>query len=331
MKVFLTGASGYIGSHLAKTLLREGYEVRVLLRDPVQARDLVGKHLKIIQGDIFSVEKLEEGMKGCDWVFHLAAYAKPTSVDQSLPYRTNVEGTVNVLRAAGNAGVKKTVITSTAGTVSYSRDGRPVNEETNKNPQYHTEYERTKALSEKIAFEKASEGMNVTVVNPSRVFGPGKLSKSNSITRIMKLYGQGLWRIIPGDGSSIGNYAFIGDVIQGHILAARNGLSGERYILGGENISFNDLFQTLGKKFEKRRSMIRVDAANLSRIAGFTGFFLQLAGKPPIISANWIEKYLQNWSLSCNKAVNGLSYYITPFEDAIGKTVLWLKTGEMNV
>lgn len=330
MKVFVTGATGFIGTHLCEKLVHEGHEVTVLVRKMAYAGDFASMGIKIVNGDIFTTDKLVAGMKGADLVFHLAAYAKPFSKDSSLPYKTNVEGTLNILESAKKTGVPRVIITSTAGTMGYSKDGLPVSEETNINPVYHTEYERTKALTEKIAVERFPDGPEIIIVNPSRVFGPGKLSKSNSITRIMKLYGQGLWRIIPGDGTAIGNYAFIDDVVNGHILAARYGKNGERYILGGENVSFRDLFENLGRAFGKNRRMLTVSSTNLKRLAGFTGFFLGIAGKPPIITDNWIEKYLQNWSLSCNKAVRDLSYIITPFSFAIDKTASWLKTGKMQ-
>ena len=93
----------------------------------------------------------------------------------------------------------------------------------------------TKAEAEKIALDYSKKGLDVVTVNPTRVYGPGKLTESNSMTKIVRLYISGLWRIIPGDGKSIGNYVFIDDVVEGHILAARFGRKGERYILGGEN------------------------------------------------------------------------------------------------
>lgn len=330
MKTFITGANGYIGTRLVKRLLRDGHEVNVMIRNPKDATELVNKGAQLFSGDIFSDKKLLEGMQDCDVVFHLAAFAKPFSKDPDIPYRTNVEGTKSVLNSARKAGVKRVVVTSTAGTMGYSRTGGIVDENTNIDPDYHTEYERTKSISEKVSFAIAGDGLDVIVVNPSRVFGPGKLSKSNSITRIMKLYGQGLWRIVPGDGSAIGNYAFIDDVVEGHILAARNGKSGQRYILGGENVSFDDLFDTLGKAYGSKRKMIKVSAGNLKRIASFSGFFLELAGRPPLIPPNWIDKYLRNWNLSCNKAISDLSYTVTPFNKAIEETVKWMKTGKIN-
>lgn len=327
MKVFVTGASGYIGSHLVRQLLAERNDVTVLVRD-VQAFKGAGRDgLKIIKGDISDIGTLKFGMEGCDWVFHLAAYAKPTSLDRHVPYRINVEGTVNVLKAAEATGVKKVIVTSTGGTMGYSRDGNPVTEQTAGNSDYHTDYERTKAEAEKIALAASSPYREVIVVNPTRVFGPGKLSKSNAITRIMKLYCKGLWRIIPGDGNSIGNYSFIRDVVNGHILAAKYGKGGERYILGGENVSFGELFDTLGRINGTKRKMIRTTERSLKNIARITGVVTGILGRPPLISDNWIEKYLQNWILSSEKAVNGISYRITPFEEALRITVRWINTG----
>lgn len=329
MKIFITGATGFIGNHLATRLAKE-HDVTALVRNPVYNDEFRRKNIKTLKGDIFNEQALRSGMEGCDWVFHLAAYARPTSFDKELPWKTNVVGTVNVLRAAEAEKVRKVVITSTGGTVGYSRDGRPVDEETNRDIEYHTDYERSKAEVEKIAFFSSSQAMNVIVVNPTRVFGPGRVSKSNSVTRIIDLYGKGLWRIIPGDGTSIGNYVFIDDVVNGHILAALHGKGGQRYILGGENISFNEFFDITGKVYANRRRMLRISNSDLKRIAHIQGFFSGIIGRPPLISGNWIDKYLQNWIISSNKAINDLSYSITPFEEGVLQTVRWLKTGRYN-
>lgn len=330
MKAFVTGATGFIGTRLVQRLVREGHEVNVLVRNPGDSKNFDSAGISVSFGDIFSVEKLKAGMEGCNWVFHLAAFVQPYSKEPGIPYKTNVEGTKNLLKAARESGITKVIVTSTAGTMGYSRNGNAVDELTNIDPEYHTDYEKTKSICEKISAEMSHNGMDVIIVNPSRVFGPGKLSKSNSVTKIMRLYGKGIWRIIPGDGTAIGNYAFIDDVVNGHLLAATKGKPGHRYILGGENISFDEFFKTLGKAFGTDRKMIRVNASSLRKIASFTGFFLDIAGKPPIITSNWIDKYLQNWSLSCNKAISELNYSITPFGKATEETVKWLKSGKIN-
>lgn len=326
MKAFITGASGFIGTCLAEKLAKEGHDITLLIRDHKRGREFARRNFRVVNGDIFDNRKISPAMEGCDWVFHLAAYAKPFSADKNLPYRTNVEGTKNILALAASSSVKAVVVTSTAGTMGFSRSGHPVREDTNTNIEYHTEYERTKSIAEQAALASSTEMTKVVVVNPSRVFGPGRLTKSNSVTRIIKLYGQGRWRIIPGDGTSIGNYAFIDDVVDGHILAAKNGRGGQRYILGGENLSFSDFFQGLAQVYGKRRMLLKISAENLKRINRYSAFFLSVAGKPPLITDSWIEKYLENWSLSCNKAIEDLNYSITPFHEAVEKTVMWLRS-----
>jgi farnesol dehydrogenase len=325
MKIFVTGASGFIGNHLAERLVREKHDVTVLIRNPALIKVFRGMGMNVVNGDISDIEKLRRGMEGCEQVFHLAAYAKAASRDKDLPLKTNAEGTKNILKAAREQGIRRLIYTSTAGTLGLPENGTPVDERSYSSGEFQTEYERTKAIAEKMALEYTSEQMQVIAVNPTRVFGPGLMSQSNSVTKIISLYCSGFWRIIPGDGSSTGNYAFIDDVINGHILAAQRGKGGERYILGGENISFTELFDTIGKVSGKRRSMLKVSSANLKRVAGILNFLSKVAGRQPFITDNWIDKYLQNRIVSSNKAIKELSYSITPFEQGVARTVDWLR------
>jgi nucleoside-diphosphate-sugar epimerase len=328
MKIFLTGASGFIGSKLAKRLAEDNHQLTILLRDPSKAEEFAVAGIKIIYGDILNKEALRKGMQNCDWVFHLAAYTRPASKDPDLPYRINVSGTLNILDSARENSVKKVIITSTAGTLGYSLDGTPVNETMNRPLQYHTEYERTKAIAEKKAAEYNSDKLEVIILNPTRVYGPGKLSLSNSVTRIISLYGKGLWRIIPGDGESIGNYVFIDDVVNGHILAAQYGKGGERYILGGENITYREFFNTLGDLYGKRRKLIRLKGSSLKRIVRLAGAWSGITGTPAFISNDWVDKFLQNWIVSSKKAIETLQYRVTPFRDGVEKTLLWLQSAK---
>lgn len=325
MKIFVTGATGFIGSLLVNRLAGEGHDVTILVRNPSGLPEFTAKGIHVLQGDIFDMEVLKQGTAGCDRVYHLAAYARPTSLDNSMFSKTNIEGTENVLNASQVQGVRRVIITSTAGTIGYSADGSMLDETAGYRAEYHTEYERTKALAEQLAIGRANKLMDVVVVNPTRVFGPGKISVSNSVTRIIDMYCRGTWRIIPGDGSSVGNYSFIDDVVGGHILAAENGRSGERYILGGENVSFNRFFEVLGGACGRHRKLVKISGRTLKAIARFTGHIGAIAGKPPLISEAWIDKYLNDWVLSGKKAEIELSYKVTPFEEGVEKTVSWLK------
>jgi nucleoside-diphosphate-sugar epimerase len=146
------------------------------------------------------------------------------------------------------------------------------------------------------------------------------------MTRIISLYISGFWRIIPGDGKSIGNYVFIDDVVEGHILAARYGRSGERYILGGENHSFRELFDIIGDVSGKRRILVSLPAGLMKEIIKLVMFISKITGSSPAITMDWIDKYLNNWIMSSDKAVMELGYRITPLSEGVSRTIQWLKT-----
>jgi len=326
MKVFITGGTGFIGSRLTEKLISENHEVTLLARNPSAVHFTGNYKVNIIKGDLSDKSALLEGMKDCEWVFHMAAWAKPFFKDPEIVTGINIDGTINVFDAALERHVKKVVFTSTGGTMSYSHDGNPVDESTNRDPMLHTLYEKTKAEAEKIAFDYSKKGLAVITVNPTRVYGPGKLTESNSMTKIIRLYISGLWRIIPGNGKSIGNYVFIDDVVEGHILAARFGRSGERYILGGENKSFSDLFDIIGESAGKRRILVNLPAGLMKGIIKVFIFMARISGSPPAITMDWLDKYLNNWIMSSNKASRELGYKITPLSEGVSRTIQWLKT-----
>jgi len=208
--------------------------------------------------------------------------------------------------------------------MSPSGDHTPANETTPRTVPYFNAYEVTKAEAEIKAREFCDKGLPVVIVNPSRVYGPGPINPSNSVTRMIAGYKKGTWRIIPGDGKMTGNYVFIGDVVHGHILAAQKGRAGERYILGGENITFDQLFQILAKVTGKYRRMVHLPLAAMSIAAKFMEWQNLLTGLPPAITADFVKKYMCHWSLSSYKAINELGYQVTPFETGARKTLKWL-------
>jgi farnesol dehydrogenase len=166
----------------------------------------------------------------------------------------------------------------------------------------------------------------VVIVNPPRLYGPGLLNKSNSVTILIKKYLKGTWRIIPGTGNAIGNYVFIDDVVNGHILAMKNGISGERYILGGENISFNGFFNSLSKVSGKKYMLFHLPFPVILAISKIEFFLAEKFGKKPLITPPWAKRYLQNRPVSSKKAIAHLKYSITPLNEGIRKTIEWLKT-----
>jgi nucleoside-diphosphate-sugar epimerase len=325
MRYFLTGISGFIGLNLAKALAAGGHKVNAIIRREVSTdlSDIPG--LQLFKGDLQDINAMKQAMQGCEAVFHLAAYARPWSKDPGIFHRVNVEGAVNVFNAALESGVKKVVFTSSAATMSPSEGNKPSDESTPRKIPLFNAYEVTKTEAENQAREFCSKGLPVVIVNPSRVYGPGPINPSNSITRMIAGYHKGTWRIIPGDGKMTGNYVFIDDVVYGHMMAAQKGRPGERYILGGENLTFDEFFQVLAKLTGKPRRMVHLPLAFMMAAAKLMEWQVPLTGLPPAITADFVKKYLNHWSLSSEKAVQELDYKVTPFEEGAGKTLEWIE------
>jgi farnesol dehydrogenase len=280
-------------------------------------------------GDIDAVNVIEAAARGCDTVFHMAAFAKPWSKDKSLPYRVNVTGTENVLRAAARAGVRRFVFTSSAAVIGPSPGVNPIDEDFPRTVPFFNEYEENKAVAEGIVRSFNRDGMECVIVNPPRVYGPGPVNESNAVTKMIRLYALGKWRIIPGDGTCVGNYVLVDDVVRGHILAAQKGKAGHRYILGGENLTFDRFFEVLAELTGRHRRMVRLPVGLMMAGAKLMEWQASVTGIPPMITAPWVKKYLNHWSLSNRNAMEDLGYNPASFKEGAGITLRWLMENGM--
>ncbi|MFA9371892.1 MAG: SDR family oxidoreductase [Labilibaculum antarcticum] len=327
MNILITGATGFIGTRLTLKLAAKGHCVHALYRSEEKAKAIVHPNVILFKGDITDYRSVEKAVKSCEVIFHMAAFAKAWAKDAATFNKINVQGTVNVLDAAQKEGVRKIVYTSTAGVIGPSNDER-VTEDTQRDTEYFSEYEITKALAEEKVLEYIHKGLEIVIVNPTRVYGPGLLSVSNGVTKMIKLYSEGKFRWIPGNGESIGNYVYVDDVVEGHILALEEGKSGERYILGGANFSYNDFFELLAEVSGRKLRMMKL---SLSLMLGVAHLFLlrtKLLGTPPLITSDWVKRFLYNWDVSSVKAQEELNYQITPLDEGFRKTLDWLKSNE---
>ena len=323
MNCFLTGVTGFIGSSLARRLVTDGHHVNAIIRNPDHPDLPKLKNIHYYRGDLDNKRVLADAMLDCDVTYHLAAYAKPWSKNPDDYHRINVEGAVNVFSAARDAGVKKVVFTSSAATMSPSRGHIPTNESTERQVPYFNAYESTKAEAEQKAIEFSQKGLHVVIVNPSRVYGPGPINPSNSVTQMIIQYDKGKWRIIPGNGKMIGNYVFIDDVVEGHILAAKRGRSGERYILGGENHTFDQFFHVLRSVCGKTQWMFHLPLPVMLTVARIMEGQAKITGIAPLITGSFVKKYLNHWSLSSEKAMRELAYHITPLDVGVKHVLDW--------
>ncbi len=323
MKFFITGATGFLGTGLVNKLVAHGHQIHFLSRDPLKVNYFKNKNVRFFLGDVLDIGRIEEAMTGCDYVFHLAGCVKVYVKKPDTFYEINVLGTKNVLETARKLSIKKMIITSTAGIFGPSTDGI-ITENTIRNIDYFNEYEKTKSQAEEIALEYARKGQNIVIVNPTRVYGPGPLTESNIVTLLIKKYSEGKWRFVPGNGETIGNYVYIGDVVHGHLLAMEKGKSGEKFILSGSNASYSDIIYTIDNIQKRKHRIIKVPFFLIFTFVWIQVIVCNLFRKPPQVTSGWVKKLPKDWNTSNEKALHVLGYKPTNLETGIKKTLNWL-------
>jgi len=286
--------------------------------------------VRLFKGDLFETGVLEQAMRAVEEVYHVAAFARPWAPDLSTFYRINVEGAENVFRAAAKMGVRRVVFTSTAGVFGPSLGEEPVTESIARRGPIRTDYERSKFSAEALIQKLVKEGQDIVIVNPSRVYGPGPCAMDNGVTKMIRLNLAGKFRVLPGDGNSIGNYVFVEDVIKGHMLAMAHGVAGERYALGGENASFSVFFEQLRRVSGVHHRMFTFPAGLMRVSAEFMKLRANWFGITPLITPEWVDRFLEHWALSSAKAEQKLGYRPIPLEEGLRQTVQWLQQTESD-
>jgi len=324
MKIFITGATGYIGINLCMKLVEEGHTVHALCRSEAKAKLIKHQNIKIFYGGILDQDSMEAGMEGCDSAFHLAAYARVWSKDPGTFDKINIDGTTKFIKAARKCMVKKLVITSTAGVYGPSIDDNIVDETAQRAVGFFNEYERTKSIADDKTLEYVKAGMDIVLVHPTRVFGPGLLSESNAVTTMVSQYIKGKWHLLPGNGKSIGNYVFVDDVVNGHLLSMEKGKAGEKYILGGQNLSYIEFFNQLRLVSGKIYRLYKFPYFLMLALSEIMLILAKVFGITPLITPGFVRRYNYNWKNTSRKAEARLGYQITPIEIALKKTVDWI-------
>ena len=237
----------------------------------------------------------------------------------------NIVGMRNVFEAAKKVGAKKVVFTSTIVAFGPTRPG-VIGDETMPRitSHYYTEYEETKALAEREALSYAAKKFPVVIVNPTRVYGPGKMTEGNSVSLMIDQYDRGKVPVLLNRGVNIGNYVYVDDLVRGHILAMEKGKIGQRYILGGENVSLERVYRTVDEVSGKRHFQMSLPPALAMVYAREEQLKAEWFGLYPQITPGWVSTFLQDWVYSCAKAEKELGYTITPFREGVRTTYEWL-------
>ncbi len=245
MKAAVTGATGFIGGNLVRELLDQGASVRAMVRPGSDQRAIEGLNVEIAEADLLGEEEpMRRALSGCDALFHVGALYAYWPPDHNLAYRTNVEGTRKILSAAGKAGVKRAVHTSSSAAIGLPRDGSPGTEETPVDTRaLLAGYKRSKYLSELEALKAGMNGLETVIVNPTTPVGPGDVKPTPTGRIIVDFLKQRMFGYLETGL----NLVHVGDVAKGHVLAYQKGKPGHRYILGNRNMTLREIFQTLAR------------------------------------------------------------------------------------
>ncbi len=322
MAILVTGGTGFLGSHVARKLVQRGERVRILLRKTSRTSNIEGINAERVYGDILDIVSVKEALNGCDTLFHVSGLVSSKKADFQKMEETNVRGTVNVLSAAFEAGVKKAVYTSSVAAIGVDPSGGIANEGTPFTlERMGIRYVNTKYYAEKEAQKFYEKGLPLIIVNPSVVIGPGDIYLSS--TAFIVWYCK---KKFPGYIEGGGNFVDVEDVAEGHILAAEKGNLGERYILGNKNLSLKELFCLL----EKITGIPSPKMKMPYLLALTTGFIAERILRVPspsfvsfdVDSMKFIRLY---WYFDSFKAVRELGFSQTPIEETLEKTVRWFK------
>ena len=326
MAIFVSGGTGYIGYKLVQALISSGEEVHILLRRQSDRTGLVHPRIHLFEGDILDKNSVSRALRGCTRAYHLAAYARVWAPSRQVYIDYNVGGLRNVLDACVEIGVEQVVFTSSALTIGPT-NGFTAHERTARINHFFTDYEYSKYVAEQKASAYAAGGLSVVTVNPARVYGPGKPTEANAVTRMLSLYAKGKFPMLLRRGEQIGNYVFVDDVVSGLQLAMEKGRAGERYIIGGEDMGLASLFELFSEISGIRKYQLHVPPWAARIVGSAEELRARLFHSSPLISRGWVETFLHDWALSSEKAMNELGYVFTPLREGIERTWKWLSDG----
>jgi dihydroflavonol-4-reductase len=322
MKALVTGGTGFIGANVVRALLARGYRVRVLLRPGSNRRNLEGLQVELAWGDIRDRGSLERALEGCSLLFHVAALYSFWVRPRNLIYEVNVEGTRNALQAALERGLERVVYTSSVAALGLPKGKEPADETTPVEPEAIIgDYKRSKYLAEQVALQFAERGLPVVIVNPSLPVGPYDIKPTPSGRIILDF----LNRRMTAYMDTGMNIVDVEDVALGHLLAAEKGRVGERYILGGENLTMKELLALLAEITGLPAPKIKLPYYPLLGLSYLNAAFCTLTGATPRMTPETIRMSRHYMFYNPSKAVRELGFPQTPARTALQKAVDWFR------
>ena len=324
MKALVTGATGFVGSAVARRLVANGIAVRVLARPTSDRRNLAGVDCEIATGDLNDEASVKSALAGCDALFHVAAdyrlwVPKPAEI-----YRTNVEATERLVRAARASGVGRAVYTSSVATLGLEPDGSPADEATPSSlDDMIGHYKRSKFLAEERVKALVGElGFEIVIVNPSAPVGPRDLRP----TPTGKMIVDAARGKMPAYVDTGLNLVHVDDVAEGHLLAYRRGRAGERYILGGENMSLREILGEIAALAGRKPPRVRLPHGLILPVAYAMEAVARFTGAEPTVTVDGVRLARKHMYFTSAKAERDLGYRFRPARAALADAVAWFKT-----
>jgi dihydroflavonol-4-reductase len=320
MKILITGATGFVGSHVARGLLARGHAVRALVRPASQSNALEGLTVERASGDLRNPESLAAAMRGAEAVFHVAADYRLWAARPEEIYESNVAGTKNLLAAAKRAAVSRFVYTSTVATMAVERPGTLPDERTQSSlDEMVGHYKRSKWLAEQAAMAASADGLPVVIVNPTTPVGPGDW-KPTPTGRIIVDFLRGRMPAYMDTGL---NLVGIEDVAEGHWLAFEKGRVGERYILGGRNMTLREILEALGRITGRPAPRVRIPYGVAYTAGWIENLWARLAGREPQIPLEGVRMARHRMFVDASRAERDLGFRPGPIEAALERAVQW--------
>ncbi|MBV9825450.1 MAG: NAD-dependent epimerase/dehydratase family protein [Alphaproteobacteria bacterium] len=318
----VTGATGFVGAAVARALLKSGFPVRVLSRPRNDRRNLRGLDVEIAEGSLEDPKSLARAVAGCRLLFHVAADYRLWVPDPAVMYRVNVEGTRDLMLAAMEAGVERIVYTSSVATLGILKGGVADEETPSTVKDMIGPYKRSKFEAE-VAVRQLIEqnGLPAVIVNPSTPIGPGDV-KPTPTGRLIVEAARGR---MPGYVDTGLNVAHVDDVAVGHLLAARTGEIGRRYILGGENLSLGEILSEVARITGRRPPSLRIPHMAVMPFAAGAEGLARLTGREPFATVDAVRMSRKKMYFSSARATAELGYAPRPARQAIADAVAWFK------
>jgi dihydroflavonol-4-reductase len=323
MKVFLTGATGFVGHHVARALAAEGAQLRLLVRKTSNLKNLEGIAGETHVGDLADPETLRPALAGCDAVLHVAADYRLWIPDPAAMYLANVDGTRELLRLAREAKVKRVVYTSSVATMHFRRDGLVVNEETPVSlDDMVGHYKRSKFMAEQEAMQAAAKGQNVVILNPTSPIGSND-SKPTPTGRIFLDFLNGKFPAYMDTGL---NLVDVSEVARTHVSALTKGQPGRRYILGGENLTLKQILDKMSEITGIPSPTVEIPFAVAATYAFFEEWITgRIRGREPRATLEEVRMGRKKMYASSARAQQELGFRILPVNPAMRAAIDWFR------